>query len=158
MAIETKLSLNKETLAEVQDLVQVNIDSYNGFLEAAEKIDDEQLAQLFRSYSSERSAQAAELKGLLGANGEQPAEKGSMAAAVHRAWIDVKAAFTGGGVHAVLAEAERGEDHIKHMYEDAIKSTSGSAINDVLHRQYAHVKSAHDRIRDLRDSHAAAKK
>ena len=157
MATETKLTLSHETIGEMQDLVQVNIDSYNGFLEAAEKIEDKQLAQLFRSYSSERSAQAAELKGLLGASGEQPTERGSMSAAVHRAWIDVKAAFTGGGVHAVLAEAERGEDHIKHMYEDAIKKTTGSAINDVLHRHYAKVKSAHDKIRDLRDAHAAKK-
>jgi len=158
MALETKLSLSQETLGEMQDLVQVNIDSYNGFLEAAEKIEDEKIAQLFRQYASQRSAQAAELKGLLGANGEQPAEKGSMAAAVHRAWIDVKAAVTGGGVHAVLAEAERGEDHIKHMYEDTIKKTSGSAVNDVLHRQYKDVKSAHDQVRDLRDAHADAKK
>jgi len=151
MALETKMTLSKETLGELQDLVQVNIDSYNGFLEAAEKIEDEQLAQLFRSFSSQRSAQAAELKGLLGANGEQPAEKGSMAAAVHRVWIDVKAAFTGGGVHAVLAEAERGEDHIKAKYEAALADDGlAPECRALVETAYGSVKTGHDQMRDLK--------
>jgi uncharacterized protein (TIGR02284 family) len=54
----------------------------------------------------------------------------------------------------VLVEAERGEDQIKRAYEDALVRTAGSAMNDVLTRQYARVKSGHDRIRDLRDHFA----
>ncbi|TWT39087.1 PA2169 family four-helix-bundle protein [Blastopirellula retiformator] len=57
--------------------------------------------------------------------------------------------------YAILAEAEAGEDHIKHAYEDALKETAGSAMNDVLQKQYAQVKQGHDRIRDMRDAFKA---
>jgi len=64
--------------------------------------------------------------------------------------------LSGGDAYAVLAEAERGEDQIKHAYEDVLQETAGSAMNDVLQSQYAIVKAGHDKIRDLRDAHKDA--
>ncbi|MDZ4819263.1 MAG: PA2169 family four-helix-bundle protein [Planctomycetota bacterium] len=150
--LETKNTLKAETLERLQDLVQINLDSQNGFKEVAEKVEDASLARMFREYAAERGAQASELKTLVETNGEEATDSGSVAAAAHRAWIDLKAAFTSGGSHALLAEAERGEDQIKHKYEDVLKETAGSAVNDVLQRQYAAVKSSHDRIKALRDA------
>ena len=51
------------------------------------------------------------------------------------------------------AEAERGEDEIKHRYEEALKAVPGSAVEDVVRSQYERVKAGHDTIRDLRDVH-----
>ena len=56
--------------------------------------------------------------------------------------------------HAVLSEAERGEDAIKARYEDVLKENPGNPVSDVLHRQYASVKAMHDRVRDMRDAMA----
>jgi uncharacterized protein (TIGR02284 family) len=66
--------------------------------------------------------------------------------------MDLRAAF-GAGTHAMLSEAERGEDYIKGKYEEILKGTAGSAVTDVLNRQYRAVKIAHDRVRDLRDTY-----
>ena len=44
--------------------------------------------------------------------------------------------ISGGDSYAILSEAERGEDAIKGAYEEAMPSVSGSALNDVLSRQY----------------------
>ena len=53
--------------------------------------------------------------------------------------------------YLMLVEAERGEDAIKQASETVLRANAGSAMNDVLTRQYATIKSGHDRIRDLRD-------
>ena len=152
MSVETKFTLNDSTIEKVQDLIQVNIDSYDGFKEVADKTDDIAIANLFRRLASERSDQASELQALVAANCEEPEESGSYSAAAHRTLIDIRAAL-GGGTKVMLIEAEKGEDQIKEKYEDALKDEPGTAVSDVLHRHYQAVKAAHDHVRDLRDSY-----
>jgi len=156
MALETKHNLNDSTVDKLQKLIRVNIDSHDGFNEAAKEIKDSTLADLFRQLASERSALATELQNYVEWNGEEPEDDGSVAAAIHRLWIDIRGKLSGGDAYAVLAEAERGEDQIKHAYEDVLQETAGSAMNDVLQSQYAIVKAGHDKIRDLRDAHKDA--
>ena len=69
----------------------------------------------------------------------------------------MKSKVTSGGIHAVLSEAERGEDSIKHNYESALKDVAGSPVADILQKQYVGVKSAHDNVRDLRDAYKSLK-
>lgn len=153
MNSETKYDLNQETLDKVQQLIQVNIDSEDGFREAAKQIDDVTLASLFTELGSQRGQNAADLQQFVEWNGERAVDDGSYAAAFHRAWLDIRSKLSGGDAHSILCEAERGEDHIKKAYEDALTSTAGSAMNDVLSKQYANVKAGHDRIRLLRDEY-----
>ncbi|MAT70795.1 MAG: histidine kinase [Planctomycetaceae bacterium] len=154
MAVETKYDLKESTIAKLQDLIQANIDSYNGFHESAEELADERLSKLFREIGDCRSAQATELQNYVEINNEDAQDDGSVAAKLHRVWINIRGKLNGGDAHAILAEAERGEDHIKEAYEDVLTETAGSAMNDVLTAQYAKVKEGHDKIRDLRDSYA----
>ncbi|WP_040351638.1 PA2169 family four-helix-bundle protein [Blastopirellula marina] len=155
MSLETKITLNDKTVAKLQKLIRANIDSYDGFRESADQIDDTQVAALFREMAADRSTLAAELQDYVVWNGEEAAEDGSYAAAIHRTWIDIRSMVSGGDAYAILCEAERGEDKIKEAYEDVLKETAGSAMNDVLQKQYAQVKAGHDRIRDLRDAFKA---
>lgn len=152
MALETKSNLNESTIAGLQKLIRYNIDASNGFREAAEDVKDSQVQSLFRELGSERFELATELQNHVQWNGEDAEEDGSLMAAVHRAWIKVRAVVNGDDAYPILCEAERGEDHIKAAYEEVLKDTAGSAVNDVLTRQYATVKAGHDRVRDLRDS------
>lgn len=150
--LETKTTLNQDTIDALQDLIQVNIDSRDGFRNAAEHIDVMAISEMFNDFAVQRDQQAAELRTLISANLETPNDSGSVSAAAHRMWMDLKSAL-GGGEASILSEAERGEDHIKGKYEEVLKSTAGSAVNDVLQRQYAAVKMAHDRVRDMRDAY-----
>lgn len=153
MALETKASLSKETIDQLQELIQMNIDSRDGFHHAALKIEDMTLSTLFQSLAHQREEQANELSRFVEWNQEEPSRSGSFAAALHRSWITIRESVSSDNLYAVLAEAERGEDQIKEAYEAALRETAGSAMNDVLTRQFAQVKAAHDRIRDLRDEH-----
>jgi uncharacterized protein (TIGR02284 family) len=155
MSVETRTTLQPQTIKKLQDLIQVNIDSRDGFRHAAEKIENMTLSTYFQALALERDEQASELSRFVAANREDPRSEGSVAAALHRSWMTIRESLSSNNVYAVLAEAERGEDQIKQSYETALRETAGSAVNDVLTRQYAQVKAAHDRIRDLRDEHKA---
>ncbi|WP_372719744.1 PA2169 family four-helix-bundle protein [Novipirellula sp.] len=153
MSLETKQSLSETTVKKLQKLIRANIDSYDGFRESAEELSDKKLATLFREIANERSALATELQNYVQWNGEEAEDDGSASAGVHRAWINVRSKLNGGDPYVILIEAERGEDHIKNAYEEVLKDTAGSAMNDVLLSQYAVVKAGHDKVRDLRDAY-----
>ncbi|KLU01979.1 hypothetical protein RISK_006163 [Rhodopirellula islandica] len=156
MSLETKIDLNETTIEKLQKLIRANIDSYNGFHESAEELKDERLATLFRAIGDERSAMATELQQHVEFNGKEAEDDGSVAAKTHRIWINIRGKLNGGDATVILIEAERGEDHIKEAYEDVLKDTAGSAMNDVLSAQYAKVKAGHDKVRDLRDAYKAS--
>ena len=154
MNTESKLNLDEQTLSKLQELIRINLDSEKGFDQAAKQIEDQGIADLFTELAGQRSQYATELQEYVEWNGETPRDEGSYAAALHRTWLNVRSKLNGGDTHAVLSEAERGEDQIKEAYEDALRTTTGSAMNDVLTRQYAAIKQGHDRVRDLRDRFA----
>lgn len=144
--------LKSEVIDNITKLHQANIDSADGFQYAADQLSNPQYAEQFRQYANERRAQATELSEVLELNGKTVDREGSWLAELHRCYTKFREAISSNDTHAVIAEAERGEDYIKEMYEEVLKDTPGSAVNDVLQRQYAQVKTVHDRVRDLRDS------
>lgn len=143
--------LPEKSIDWLQDLTQLNIDSRDGFKEAAEGLKGNRLEAIFRQYANERDSQAKQLQSIVAKNAETPEKSGSVAAAAHRTWMDLRSAL-GGGDHAILAEAERGEDHIKEKYEEAIKDLGSCSCTTILRSQYSAIKAAHDNVRDLRDS------
>lgn len=153
--METVSNLNKDTLDGLQRLIEINIDSAKGFTEAAEHVKNSDIATYFRRCAVRRGQFAGELQRVVGMNpGEKPETDGTVGGAIHRWWTSVRGTIQDGDEHAMLAEAERGEDAIKDRYEEVIKKTTGNPVNDVLHRQYASVKETHDHIRSLRDAAA----
>lgn len=153
MPLESKLNLEEKTLKKLQSLIQINIDSEEGLTAAANKVDDNRLSATFRQVGQTRSSNVHELQSYVVANAQEPEDGGSAMGALHRGWTSMRSAINGGDPYVMLIEAERGEDHIKETYEDVLKETAGSAVNDVLQRQYASVKKGHDLIRDLRDAY-----
>lgn len=152
--METTTNLNESTIRGLQDLIEINIDSSKGFNAAAEKIEDPKIASYCRDCASERSAFATDLSRYVELNAREPKSSGAATGAVHRWWLELRGTVQRGDEHAVLAEAERGEDAIKERYENVLKETAGSPLNSVLQQQYASVKTRHDQIKAMRDAHA----
>jgi uncharacterized protein (TIGR02284 family) len=84
--------------------------------------------------------------------GGDPENSGSLAASLHRRWIDVKSLVTGKDDAAILNECERGEDVAKNAYQDALKANLPANVLSVVQRQAASVQEAHDRVKSLRNS------
>jgi uncharacterized protein (TIGR02284 family) len=147
----TTYDLSDATTTKLEELLRANIDSEKGLREAAELVDDAGLAGLFRQIAGERAVQARELQSFVAVNEGDSYQEGSYAAAVHRTWMQIREALSMNNTVSILSEAEFGEDQIKSAYEDALKETAGSPVNDVLQRHYFQVKTVHDQVRDLRD-------
>lgn len=152
MAVQTTTILTDEAIAKLQELIQLNIDSRDGFRHAADNVEDMALVGAFEQLAFDRNAQAGELSKIVSWSGEEPQRDGSYAAAMHRSWMSIRELLTTNDRYAVLAEVERGEDTIKAAYEKALQCCNGSPVAGVLSQQYVTVKAAHDRIRDLRDA------
>ncbi len=150
--METTTTLDPKTIDNIQDLIRVNIDSAKGFDTAAENIDNPEIAGYFRECSRTRRRFADDLSRFVSINDEEPEHDGSAAGRLHRWWLELRGVVQGGDEHAILAEAERGEDAIKRVYERVIVDIAGNPLSDVLHAQFRSVKQTHDRVRDMRDA------
>ncbi|MEO7931948.1 MAG: PA2169 family four-helix-bundle protein [Chthoniobacterales bacterium] len=136
----------------LNDLIEICKDGQDGFRDASENVNNPELKALFAKYSLQRSKFAGDLQQHVTSLGEQAEKTSGFVSAVHRGWIDLKAAFTKGSDHAILAECERGEDHAVEAYLNALDQELPSNIRNDVYEQYSAVQMAHDDIRDRRDS------
>ena len=141
-----------DVISTLNNLIETCKDGENGFRTAAEGVKNSELKTLFNTYAQQRAQFAAELQAEVRRLGGDPETSGSVAAAIHRGWINIKSVVTGEDEHAVLAECERGEDSAVHNYEEALQSNLPGDVRDIVERQYRQIKEAHDRIRTLRDA------
>ena len=139
----------------LKNLVQILNDGKEGFKQSAENVKDSQLKEIFALYSLQRSKFAGQLESELLALGEEdPQNEGTtLSGKLHRTWIDIKSAITKNDDHAVLAEAERGEDAAKAAYKDALEQENLPApVREILTAQQMEVQAAHDQVKALRDA------
>jgi uncharacterized protein (TIGR02284 family) len=140
-----------EAVSTLNNLIETLKDGKNGFESAASDVKDTRVKTLFLECAQERARLAGELQAEVRRLGGDPETSGSVSAAVHRGWINLKNAL-GGGEKAILEEAERGEDVAVKSFEKALKENLPADVAGVVRRQYDQVKRAHDSVRDLRDS------
>ena len=153
----TSMAQQKEIIGTVNDLIETLRDGQEGFRQAAEAVEDAELKSLFNEFSLQRARFVGELQSEAVALGEsKPENSSSVAGALHRSWIDLKGAIAKRDDHAILAECERGEDSAVHEYEDALEDQNLTGpVREIISRQFAKVKSVHDRIKQLRDATAS---
>jgi uncharacterized protein (TIGR02284 family) len=138
-------------ISTLNNLIQTCKDGENGFNEAAQGVSSSDIKDIFMRYSQQRSQFAAELQDEVSKIGGAPETSGSIAASLHRGWIDIKSAVTGRDEAAILSECERGEDSAVETYQNALKEALPSDVNSIVERQYMQIKEAHDRIKGLRN-------
>jgi uncharacterized protein (TIGR02284 family) len=148
---------NDNVISCLNNLIETCKDGQDGFKTAAEGVDRSELKTLFYEFSQQRASFAGELQNEVRRLGGDPEKSGSVAASLHRGWIDIKSAVTGHDDNAIIAECERGEDSAVRNYKDALNDKNlPSDVRTVVERQYAAVQAAHDRIRSLERAAGAA--
>jgi uncharacterized protein (TIGR02284 family) len=149
---------NDKSISVLNSLIETVKDGEKGFKDAAEGVKSADIKAKFLEYSRERGRMAAELQAEVRRLGGDPDKGGSMSGSLHRGWMDLKAALTGHDDHAIVSEAERGEDVAKKAFDDAVKGNdlSGSALT-LVQQQASRVNRVHDEVRDLRDRQTVAK-
>lgn len=141
---------NEDHIKLVNSLVETTIDSADGYAEAAKDAEGGRYKELFERRAQERRSIASELQDEVRRLGGEPKDEGTILAAAHRAFLNLKDAVTK-GEEAVVNEVEAGEDFIKEKYEKALKDTDvDPQTRAAIERAWTSVKSGHDQMRDIK--------
>jgi uncharacterized protein (TIGR02284 family) len=145
----------KETIEVLNDLVAINNDRIAGYERAIEetKASDSDLKSLFTSMIDESRKVRLELANEVQSLGGEYDRGTTASGKLYRAWMDVRAVFTGHDRHAVLANCERGEDAAQNAYKDALNDNNVPAyIRNMLEVQKQKLRVSHDQVKALRDA------
>ena len=146
--------MTNNVVSVLNDLIETSKDGEKGFRAAAEDTKDSELQAVFLRRAQDCATSAADLQQLVAKYGGNPETRGSAAGAVHRGWMNLKAAASGRTDLAILEECERGEDVGKARYRKALEDVPED-VRMVVQRQYDGVVRNHDQIRNLRDRYRA---
>lgn len=146
---------NNQNVAEVlNDLIQINNDRIAGYERAIKELKDEDadLRDLFIVFID----QSRKLRNALGtevtAMGADMDEGTTASGKIYRAWMDVKALFTGHDRQTVLNNCEFGEDAAQKAYKSALETEGLPAyLTSLINQQKAELRQAHDEVKALRD-------
>ena len=147
----------KETIEVLNDLIQINNDRITGYEKAIRetKAEDEDLKILFATMIAESHRNKIALATEIQTMGAEVENGTTTSGKIYRAWMDVKAVFTGHDRHTILANCEAGEDAAKRAYRTALEHEALPAyIRELLVQQEGTLRAAHDEIKSLRDQYA----
>lgn len=151
--METR-TINAEIL---NDLILINNDRVEGYERAISELEpqDSDLKTLFTRMIGESHQYKMALATEVQALGEEIEQGTTNSGKIYRAWMDVKAAFTGHDRKTVLSNCEFGEDAAQKAYKMALEEDGLSAnLRMLITEQKAALKISHDEIKALRDSQA----
>ena len=134
-------------------LIATTLDSADGYDAAAKDAENGRFTDRFLTRASERRQVVTELQAEVSRQGGNPEDDGTILAGAHRAFLDLKAVVTGKDDKAIVNEVERGEDHIKAKFENALQDNELSAsTKSAVQAAWRSVKNGHDEMRDLKHS------
>ena len=143
----------------LNDLIRINNDRVEGYSKAAAQAKDMDLQSLFSQFAQQSRQFANELRGLINdiGNSEERKEKvtdeTTASGKIYRAWMDVKATFTGANRKSVLASCEYGEDAAQKAYESALENDElNPNIREIIESQKATLLEAHNQVKMMRDT------
>jgi uncharacterized protein (TIGR02284 family) len=149
------MEIKEKEIDVINDLIKINNDRVAGFEKAGRDLEgaDAVLISAFNKLAGESRQYTAELTDMAQQYGAEPADGTSTSGDLHRAWIDIKATFTGSDLLAILNECERGEDAAKAAYRDALdpEHQLSAELLRVLQLQQRGITEGHDLIKPLRD-------
>ena len=135
----------------LQDLAECSKDGEYGFRACAEQAKRQDLKSTFLQRADDCRGAAQELNEQIRSLGGNTEDHGSVAGAMHRGWVAVKATLSNYDDKAVLEECERGEDNAKARYAKALKQPLPAAVKLIVERQMQGLQRNHDQIKMLRD-------
>jgi len=154
---EVNVTQKDKAVSVLNDLIETCRDGEQGFRSAAESLKTPAISTKFLEYAAERGQIGRELQAEVRRLGGDPEKSGSTAGSVHRGWLDLKAVLTGHDDHAIVAEAERGEDVAKAAFDAALNENLPPSTEALVRQHAQKVRRAHDDVRAIRDQRVVLK-
>ncbi|RAJ25562.1 ferritin-like domain-containing protein [Pedobacter cryoconitis] len=147
--------VNPETL---NDLIQINNDRIAGYEKAIQELspEDSDLKELFVKMIAESHKIKLALATAVQGTGTDMETGTTTSGKIYRAWMDVKAVFTGHDRKTILNNCEAGEDAAQRAYKSALEEEGLSAdTRSLITQQKSELRASHDQIKGLRDQTAS---
>ncbi|HKG05052.1 MAG TPA: PA2169 family four-helix-bundle protein, partial [Pedobacter sp.] len=138
----------------LNDLIQINNDRVAGYEKAISELkpEDSDLKSLFVEMIGQSHKLKANLVQEVQVFGEEAETGTTTSGKIYRAWMDVKAVFTGHDRETVLNNCEFGEDAAQNAYQMALEEDTLTAnLRALVSEQKFDLKGSHDEIKSLRD-------
>ncbi|MBC7851566.1 MAG: PA2169 family four-helix-bundle protein [Chitinophagaceae bacterium] len=149
---------NNSNVTEIlNDLIRINRDRVEGYEKAIDELEkgDTDLKALFQQYAQQSGGYITELTAEVTKLGEKAASDTTVSGKVYRVWMDLKATFTRDERTSTLESCEYGEDAAQKAYKEALGKSAElpSQVANLITRQQANLRSAHDTVKRQRDMH-----
>lgn len=134
----------------LQDVVDICIDSVEGYKTAADEIEDESIKTLFLRFTQQRKGFIEEIKNEALKLGIELDSAGTSKGFFHRTWLATKAAFTGDSKEKIIEEAMDGEKKAVEVYSGVYSNQEVPRyIHDILKEQEHLIKVAIHQLNGL---------
>jgi uncharacterized protein (TIGR02284 family) len=140
---------NDKALDHLNNLVEINKDAEAGFLNAAKNIKNSELETQLGDYAKQHAKFGAELQAEITRLGGSATNDGTAGGALHRGWMDLKAALTGHSAGAILSSCESGEDSALAAYDSAEADLSTGQTFSLLQKQREQITAFRTRLNRL---------
>lgn len=143
---------NDKTIDALNKLIVINNDRVEGYDTASKETESPELKGLFSALTTTSTTNLSELRSEVVRLGGTPDEGTRITGKFFRAWMDVKAAFTGNDRHVILDSCEFGEDKALEAYEEVLESDFSVEHRGMILRQQSNLRADHDKVKALRDA------
>jgi uncharacterized protein (TIGR02284 family) len=153
------MQTNEKLIEVLNDLVKINNDRITGYEKATEEAgsNDIDLKSIFTKLANDSRSNIRELSNQIEKCGGEASRETTVPGKIYRAWMDVKAAFSGSDRKTILSSCEYGEDAAQKAYESALSSDAeiDAESRQLIMSQKSSLKESHNMIKKYRDLHEA---
>ncbi|WP_182868251.1 PA2169 family four-helix-bundle protein [Stieleria mannarensis] len=149
MSVDTNAPLTPEMVERLQDLIQANIDSADGYHDAAAHLDDNRVSDALVQLNRQRLKFASELQTFVQANGVRPVKDGSWLATLHGGWRALQANLIGTDAANIVREIREVEELLENAYDETLAllaPTNSTQLTDRLHAHLDSIRLDRERI------------
>lgn len=138
---------NDDKVQQIRRLIRINADAESGFETAARSVGNSELETLFVGYAKQHAKFARELEAELGrSGGSTGSDSSTFGGALHRRWVDLKAALSGHSSRAVLSACEGEAQSAEAGYADAGKFGFTGVLGSLIAKHEQQIKEAHKHL------------
>lgn len=144
------METSKELIKHLNGLLEKNIDAVRGYKEAAEEVKNPSLKTFLERNASTRQSFVQDLRQDVASLGGDPESDTSVAADLHRGWINFKSAISGHDEEDILEECIRGEEAALKEYDNVISDFDiPQGVRSKVQTQRDQIEQSHTELKSL---------
>ena len=144
------METNKELIKHLNGILEKNNDAVRGYKEAAEEVKNPSLKTFLERNAGTRQSFVQDLKQEVVSLGGDPEDDTSLAADLHRGWINFKTALSSDDDESVLEECIRGEEAALKEYDSVLKDYEvPQGLRSKMQTQRDQIQQTHTELKSM---------